>query len=445
MMTDFPVHLIQTDFKRLEPGDWFFPMTLKGVNQHSLLSEAVEKGISGFAFENGQAIPPTDRPMVQVSNLREFLFSLAEKKRACLPTTIAVITGSNGKTSVKELIGAILRASSKFSLHVSPENQNTNTALATQILRLPVDTNLAVFEMGANKVGDFAQPLQFLKPNIVALLNIGTAHVGEFGSPESLFQEKISALSSDTAQTLVVASDNALILKKALQTRKRVISFGYVQSASQSLCHVQIQNESEHSVELSINGQVSTFECGFQSPARALNVAAAVALGFAFDIPLQQIQKAICEFSGVSRRFQVSQWDGMQAIDDAFNASPESLKAGLELLEKLFSNQRILLVLGSMLELGSASPAKHREAAHLIWNLFGNSIQSRRLSLITVGDEAQIIAEEARELGFSSDQVISFANSQEAKPQILAMKNQFEVVYLKGSKSIGLQEILSRP
>lgn len=444
-MIEFPVNLIQTDFKRIEPGDWFLPMTIKEINQHSFLAEAVKNGIAGFVYEKGQTVPKTNRPHFEVPDLREYLFRLAENRRPLLPTKIAVVAGSAGKTSVKELTGAILRSGVQKNVHVSPENQNTKIALATQILRLPYKSEIAVFEVGARKVGDFKIPLKMIQPEIAALLNTGTAHLGEFGSLENLINEKYSILSASSVKTLIVPSDNPRILKYALETGKRVITFGSSDAADSNHEHVQILHENDVHLKFSISGQISTVHCEFQAPSRALNVAAAIAMATALDIPTDQIQQGIASFSGVARRFQSFDWNGTLAIDDAFNASPESLEAGLRLLKKSYPDQKILLVLGSMLELGSVSTAKHQEAAHLILELFQGPLEVGNVSLVTVGQDAQVIANEVVKHGFPTSAVKSFANALEAKCFVQVLKDTHQAVYFKGSKSMDLHQIFGQP
>ena len=191
-MVNPPFEIIQTDVSKVQAGDWFLPMTIKEVNQHSLIAEALQKGAIGFTYQENENIGSFKVPHFSVPDLRKYLFNLATQRRPILTTEIAVITGSNGKTSVKEILGAILKVSHPKTNFISPANLNTKIALANQILRLPANCAVAGFGMGARRIGDFAVPLSYLQPSVVALLNIGTAHVGEFGSKENLAKEKIS-------------------------------------------------------------------------------------------------------------------------------------------------------------------------------------------------------------------------------------------------------------
>lgn len=451
--------LIQTNYEHLKPGDWFLPMTIKNQNQHSLIPGALDKGISGLTVEENlptaiMAQIKDKIPCLCVPNLRDYLFSMAEKKRQGLDLQSVVIAGSMGKTTVKELVGHILQHSLAEPYHLSPENQNTKISLATQILRLPKGTQTAVFEVGARKPNDFKIPLHILKPSVVALLNIGTAHLGEFGSKENLRKEKLSVLTAKAAHCLVVPADDELILKKALEIqslqdestsskpnpslicKKKLITFGYGQGSD-----VQIVAEFPNKTLLNIQGRETHFIHElYSAPAGSLNIAAAVAIARALDIPINKIQESIKSFQGVSRRFQNFLWRGRPAIDDAFNSSPESLAEGLKFIAKLACNKDTLLVLGSMLELGSASIDEHKKAAQLIIRLFDSS----KLQLITVGDEAKIIHDEVQKLLNGQIQALHFTTAQQARSGLENLPLNVDLVYFKGSKSTQLQTLFAK-
>jgi UDP-N-acetylmuramoyl-tripeptide--D-alanyl-D-alanine ligase len=431
---------IQTDISKVEKGDWFLPMTIKDINQHGLVSQALDKGAVGFTFEvQFKSLLPVLALQVEhnvVPNLRDYLFSLAQEKRPLLTCPIAVIAGSAGKTSVKELVGSILKSWLETGTFMSPENQNTKIALATQILRLPIDCQAAVFEMGARRLNDFAVPLSYLQPSVVALLNIGTAHIGEFGSKENLWQEKLSCLNVPSAETLVIPGDEPEIQTYALKTGKKLVTFGFAAHNS-----VQILKEEASAITLNIHGEIVTFHCAFGASAKALNVAAAVGVSLSLGVPLEVLRTAVANFKGVPRRFQHFMWDQTAAIDDAFNASPESLFQGLQELKKVSSGKKVLLVLGSILELDQAAEFSHRQAARQIKDLFltlGKNADD--LAVASVGAEARWITQELKDLGFPEEKLQHFTSSTEAK-SLKSTRDAYDLVYFKGSKSVNLQAI----
>jgi len=358
------------------------------------------------------------------------MFASARIRRAGLPLRAAAVTGSAGKTTVKEILGHLLEGA-----YISPANQNTKLALALQILRLPEEQRFAVFEMGARRRGDFQIPLSYLQPEVVTLLNIGTAHVGEFGSRENLVAEKLSPLEFQSVQTAVLPLEDLRIVTHARAHGKNIITFGTNPPAD-----VELVRESKAGVHLKVHKESIFIECPFQGPQKGINIAAAIATILALGIPLHKVTRKLTNFRGVERRFQSFHWLSRLAIDDAFSASPESMREGLRHLETQIKNMKLLLVLGSMLELGPSSESEHRKLGHFIATVFAPTISQGRLTLVTIGADASFIAADEA-TGITKDKIFHFPNSFEAKASVELLANQADVIYFKASKGIQLNKI----
>jgi len=359
-------------------------------------------------------------------DLRTFMFESARRRRQKLPVKVAAITGSAGKTTVKEILNHLLK-----NTIITPGNQNTKLALALQILRLPQNQPHAVFEMGARRVGDFQTPLSYLQPEVVTLLNIGSAHVGEFGSQENLLREKLSPLEFPSVKTLVIPGNDTRIVEHARGQGKKILTFG----ASPAMdMDIELVHESSEGVHLKVFKGNVFIECPSRGPQKGVNIAAAVATAIALDVNTQELTHALSEFHGVERRFQAFNWRSRLAIDDAFNASPESMCEGLRHLQSQTQNMKLLLVLGSMLELGTTSEDEHRKLGEFIGTLFHQEITQGRITLVTIGDEAVHISNKSHH----------FASAAEAKDTVERLAQQSDVVYFKASKGIQLNKIFSQ-
>ncbi|WP_413291160.1 Mur ligase family protein [Bdellovibrio sp. HCB337] len=390
-----------------------------------------------LAFDLLSAKPKTGAPYEPSLNLREFLFGAALRRRPELPTRIAAITGSNGKTTVKEMLGSILKTwSAKKSqpTYISPANQNTKLALALQILRLPVETTFATFEIGARRMGDFQTPFSYVAPQVVTLLNVGTAHAGEFGSLENLTQEKLSALEFSSTEILVFFGDDIRILQKAHTQNKKLLSFGFLPHND-----LQILAETEDGISVRFKSDAFWVPCNYGGPQKALNMAAAFATAFALGLPINDIVTGLENFKGVERRFQRFKWLGRPAIDDAFNASPESMKEGLQYLASIAGSRKLLLVLGSMLELGEYTQRAHEELGNFILKTF----PQKNFNLVLIGEETQATLKTAQAQLFSG-QVKHFMTSADAKPYVEELAPSSEIIYFKASKGLQLQKIFVR-
>jgi len=374
---------------------------------------------------------PSGNLLKPTSDLRTFMFESARRRRGHLQVNVAVITGSAGKTTVKEILGHLLT-----DAFVTPANQNTKLALALQMLRLPANQNLAVFEVGARGQGDFQTPLSYLQPEVVTLLNIGRAHLGEFGSLENLLREKLSPLEFHSVKTLVIPGDDVRIVKRARDQNKKIITFGVG-----PVMDIELVRESLEGVYLKIFKESVFIECPFRGPQKGINIAAAVATAVALGASPQEMTHKLSEFRGVERRFQVFNWQSRLAIDDAFNASPESMREGLRHLLSQTRNMKLLLVLGTMLELGTASEDEHCKLGQYIGTLFHQEISQGHVTLVTIGDDAIHISHSAA--GLKENQRYHFSSAVEAKITVESLAQQSDVVYFKASKGIQLNKIFS--
>lgn len=367
---------------------------------------------------------------------RETLFLMAEARRASLKAEIAIVAGSVGKTTVKEMLVCVLRQWAMAERGGSgPEamerigfnegNLNTKIGIATHLLGLSSGCEKAVFEVGARRRGDFQIPLRLLQPKVVTLLNIGSAHAGEFGSLADLRAEKLSVLQARSAETLVVngddrgegAGEDAASIARA--TGRKVITFG-----------AREDND----------WRAREFQGWLPVPGSALNFAAAAATASALGIAPEVVDRALRGFVGVERRFESRLVGQTVCIDDAFNASPESMIEGLRAVRGLHAGKHLILVLGAMLELGEVSAEAHVRVGRFVSEEFADEVKCRRLTLVTIGEEAKSIGTElaGRAAHFH------FSSSSDARSFLDAEIVRHEVAYFKGSKSLRLDMLVPR-
>jgi UDP-N-acetylmuramoyl-tripeptide--D-alanyl-D-alanine ligase len=417
----------------VKPGDWFLPVSAEGKDQHFLIPEALRRGAVGFVYENGRFDPSpfAGIPSFGVADLRATLFGLAEENRARLGASVAVVAGSYGKSTVKEMVASIFRAGAEpGSTHFSPANWNTKPLLAAQMAALGENCRTAVFEMGARRVGDFDVPLAFLKPQLVCLLNIGRAHLGEFGSLAALESTKLSCLHAPSARTLVVPRDHDGIFARARLLGRRILSFG-----THAESDVRLLGESENRLELAHRSSRLTLELPWQAPGKGLNTAAAAAMALGLGLEWESLKPGLEGFAPLSGRFELRTWRGRLVVDDAYNSSPESLLAGISQFFRMKASNRAVLVLGSMLELGEQSRRIHQE-------LGGSLAAFQRAGdwLLTVGEGGRILGEAARAGGWQTARHCDTA--EEARAVLVENPSDWSAAYVKGSKSTGLHGLL---
>lgn len=434
-----PFHAACTRVAHVGEGDLFVPVPLDGNDQHYKIPEAVARGASDFLFEPGK-FDPAQAPSARgwpVQCVRQALIDAAVARRAELPMRAAVVAGSFGKTSVKEMLGGILLAWSKSSGaigHCSPANWNTKSQIAAQVLRLPEATALGVFEMGARKVGDFEIPLSVVLPEVGVLLNLGTAHLGEFGSLEALYATKLSLFGAPSLRTVVAPTGDARIFEAAKKSGKEIFSYG--SSEETDLRLINAFDATEQSFRVLYRGSEEVLPLGWTGPGVIENALAAVSVALALGIDWPAIREGLANFQGVEGRFQAREWQGRLVIDDAFNASPESMSAGIRQFAQLSQDRPTkVLVLGPMLELGAESESFHASLGEWLAGYW----TAQTPWLVTVGESAEIIGRAASDLGWK--RWTHARSATEAQTLLEENSSEWSAAYLKGSRAVTLSNL----
>lgn len=362
-------------------------------------------------------------------NFRGQIFADAKARRLKLHLPIVAVTGSVGKTTVKDLLFAILNP--YFSNHVftSVKNHNTKIAIATQILSLSRETLAAVFEVGARRINDFEIPMQLLQPTIAVGLNIGTAHLGEFGNLENLVNTKLAAFKAESLKILVLNQDEKYY-QDIIHTKsnKQVITFGQSPASNVQICHYN-----KNLLILRYQNIEKEITLSARLPKLDFNIAAAVATALAMGLSFEQALQNLKSFIPPERRFQKIVKNNNIYIDDSFNASIESYKVGLRLYAELYAEKESVLVIGEMLELGDFSKVLHIEIANFIkFQII--PLFLKPIEIVTVGKNANIITKVLNSKWH-------FDTTDDLLDNLPSMIKSNTCIYIKGSKNLKLNRI----
>ncbi len=300
---------------------------------------------------------------VVVDDVTRALAALARANLARTSAAVIGITGSQGKTSVKDLLAHILETSVRTI--ATSGSYNNELGVPLTILRANDTTQFLVVEMGARGVGHIADLCQIAPPNIGVVLNVGNAHVGEFGSRAAIAQAKgelVEALAADGVA--VLNADDPLVNAMASRTSARVITFG--RSGDVVLGAVTLDDFGQPHFTLSHEGASHAIHIPQIGEHHALNAAAAAAAAVAAGLDLSVIAERLASAAAVSpmRMERHVRPDGVVVINDAYNANPESMEAALRAVAAL-GNGRAIAVLGEMLELGESGHEAHLEVGRL--------------------------------------------------------------------------------
>jgi UDP-N-acetylmuramoyl-tripeptide--D-alanyl-D-alanine ligase len=357
---DAEVLRVSTDSRTIQPGDLFIALRGEKFDGGRFAVQALERGAAGVVLDAAQA--PDMTTALRVDDTRLALGRLAATWRRRFTIPLVAITGSNGKTTVKEMLAAILRveAGSDDAVLATEGNLNNDIGLPLMLLRLRPTHRFAVLEMGMNHTGEIDYLTRLARPDVAVVNNAMTAHIGFLGSVEAIARAKGEIFNglSDAGIAVFNADDAHAGLWREANARRSVIDFGIRQPAK---VRGQYRPGSFGSA-LTLTLPHACLDIALQVPGEhnVMNALAAATAAFALDVSLRSIDAGLSAFSGVKGRLQKKPaLHGSTFIDDTYNANPDSVQAALAVLAQ--QPGRKVLVLGDMGELGDDAAPMHAQ------------------------------------------------------------------------------------
>jgi len=409
---------VSTDTRNIPIDSLFVALKGEHFNGNTFASAAIENGakyaiVDEIAFANNQTI-------FHVEDALAYLQDLAKHHRSKFSIPIIGITGSNGKTSSKELIHAVL--SKKYHSLCTIGNLNNHIGVPLTLLRLTEKHNIAIIEMGANKLGDIAELCAIVNPTHGIITNIGKAHLEGFKTFEGVLATKTELYASirQNGGILFACMDDDVLMNACKNYALPLITYGSNSDALivgelshlDPFVHFSWHNHAYHSPILHTQ-LVGKYNFN--------NFLAAVAFGNIFDVPVEQINEAIEGYTPQNNRSQVSKTENNTLIIDCYNANPSSMKSALESFQEIQGFEK-LAILGDMLELGNESLNEHQ--------LILNYCQENRIPFLTVGPIFKQLNAEG------------FENQESFRAQALNLKITHTMILLKGSRGIALEKLI---
>jgi len=350
---------VQTDTRKLKAGDIFFALKGDNFNGNAFAKQAIGNGAAYAIIDERQYEIPGKTILVE--NALATLQQLAKYHRQQFSIPVLAITGSNGKTTTKELIHAVL--SSSFKTYTTEGNLNNHIGVPLTILKIRPDAELAVIEMGANHIGEIASYCTYALPTHGLITNCGKAHLEGFGSEEGVRRGKgelFDHLRSHHGTAFVMWDYD--YLREMSKGIPAVIKYGSVNADVEGLA---IKNEPFLEVAVSKGPNISSIKTQLVGEYNLPNVLAAVAIGNYFKVPAEKIKSAIENYIPSNSRSQLLKKGSNNIILDAYNANPSSMKLAIENFAKVNAENKVML-LGAMAELGEESLAEHNAIIELI-------------------------------------------------------------------------------
>lgn len=354
---------VSTDSRKITKGSLFFALKGDNFNGNNFAVKALEQGASYAIIDEN--IESNFDKLIKVDNVLSTLQALANHHRKQFNIPIIGITGSNGKTTTKELIATVLNT--KYEVHFTQGNFNNHLGVPLTLLSMPKNTEIAVIEMGANHIGEIAELCKIAEPNYGIITNIGKAHLEGFGDFEGVLRAKSELYQYilSNGKTVFINSQDE-VLNNMAKRFKAPIKF----PSSNDFFTCKYIDASPF-VKFEIDSTVH--QTNLIGTYNFDNIAAALAIGAYFKTPLEKSVHAICDYQPTNNRSQVIDTKNNKLILDAYNANPGSMNAAIENFSNMTADSKSV-ILGDMLELGNSSKAEHEELGRLVGSKNFNAI-----------------------------------------------------------------------
>lgn len=424
---------VNTDSRQAQAGDLFIALAGEKFDGHDFLDEVAQKQVAAVVVERGrklEALPPC--AVLRVENTRQAYGQIAARHRADFSLPVIAVGGSNGKTSTKELIAAVLRQ--KFTTLSSEASFNNDIGVPATLLRLTPAHQAAVLEVGTNHPGELATLLDLIQPQLGVITNIGREHLEFFGDLAGVAAEEGTlAEKLPPGGKLFLNGDDEWTEHLARRTRATVIRVGLNEGNAWRAREVRLE---EHGMTFTVDAPREQwggeYRINLLGRHQVVNALFALAVGAELGLSRAELESGLRECQPAKMRLQMWEWSGVRVLDDAYNANADSMVAALQVLQGLPCKGRRVAVLGDMGEQGAHSASAHAEVGRRAAELGADQ-------LIAVGKMAGIMGQAARDAGLN--RVLELAEVEAAVPALKSFLKAGDTVLLKASRAARLERI----
>ena len=430
---------ISIDSRNIGSGQLFFCIHGERFDGHDFITQAIEKKAAGIILSNERKIPSSLDPkagpfIVRVHDTLKALQDLAHFHRKNSPVRVIAITGTNGKTTTKEMIASICEG--KFETLKTLGNLNNHIGLPLTLLGLKPAHKIAVLEMGMSAAGEIRRLAEIAEPNIGVITNISEAHLVQLKTVKNVQKAKgelFEALGENG--TAIVNADDPLVRDLAQKLRARQITFGINNPADVRAGNILPRNNEGFDFTVTLPEKTFQVHLPFLGYCNIYNALAAIATGYSLGLTAEEITAGLARSQLVGQRGEITHHNSMTIINDAYNANPQSMREALGILHRYKCSGRKFFVLGDMLELSDSAQSAHA--------LLGEEIAKHSIDhLVTVGTLAALAGEKARETGMKTDQVVLAKNHQEAIDYLISNARSGDCLLFKGSRGSAMEKVM---
>ena len=423
---------VSTDTRTISEGSVFFALSGIRFDGHKFIEDAVSAGaVCCVVNKNEEGYG--NLPVIMVEDTHKALRDFAAYYRRKFQIPVVGITGSVGKTSTKEMIASVLKQN--FQTHMTQGNFNNEIGLPLTVFNLRDEDEIMVLEMGMSNFGEISRLTHIAKPDTAVITNIGISHIEHLGSREGIKQAKFEIMEGlQMDGTVILNGDDDMLWSARGEIDFETLYFG-VHNKNCDLTACELRTYSDGSeFTCKIDGELHKFSVSVPGEHHVSNALAAILVGLKYNVDMNDIKKGIRSFVPSGLRQTLIELSDYKIIRDCYNASPASMKSGLEVLSLTQTEGRRVACLADMLELGEISASAHKAVGKL-------TVDYGVDCLIVVGKESRWIAAGAIEAGMNPADVHEFETNDALKERLATLLKKQDLILVKGSRGMHLEEI----
>ncbi|MTI69803.1 MAG: UDP-N-acetylmuramoyl-tripeptide--D-alanyl-D-alanine ligase [Firmicutes bacterium] len=423
---------VSTDTRTIKKDQLFIPIKGEQFNGHNFIKSAESKGACAALWCESEPTPDTDIPLIFVKDTVTAIQTLAKKYREELSMKVIGITGTNGKTSTKDILASILET--KYKTYKTQGNLNNHLGVPLTLLSIDEDTEMAVIEMGMSCLGEIELLSKIAKPDAAIITNVGNAHLLDLKTIDNIIKAKLEIVKGLKQNGLFVCNgDNPSLIKEVnnLKLNQNFITFGKRESNDYS---VKVKSFDKKGISFTFNKEKSpVFFLPLLGKHQIFNATSAIIIAKYFNIDFDLVKKGLLNLNLTKMRSELIKGEDFDILNDSYNSNPESTKAALDTIYSLNSYSQKIVVFGDMLELGEKEIDMHKE--------IGNKIDLNKLDyFFTIGHLAKHAGIEAK-IKEGKCKVLSFMNKKELIKTIKRVVKKDSIILLKASRGMKLEEV----
>ncbi len=418
-----------TDSRKIQKGDLYIAIIGENFDGHDFVNDVVAKGAAALVVSKPIELS-ADIPFVVVKDTVEALGQIAAAYRQGFNQPLIAVTGSVGKTSTKDIISTIL--SGKLSVHKSLENFNNEIGLPLAIFGIQKSHDVVVLEMGMWAAGEISHLTRVARPTIAVITNIGISHIERLKTQDNILKAKLEIIEGlDEKGLLILNANDPLLRHVGAGIKQRVVYVG-LDVASDYMAY-EVVDRGENGVEFKVDleGKTHRVELSAMGIHNVTNALVGIACAMELGLKPEEFLPHIKAYRSGEMRLNIVEKEGIKFIDDTYNASPDSMKAGLNVLKSLAKESRAVAVIGNMFELGEMAEMAHY---HL-----GKDCAGLKIDFVAImGENSEDVA---RGIGENCPYKI-FGSHQDLVAYMKSYLKASDVVLLKGSRGMQMEQVL---